>query len=475
MSDHIETIAEFTEWVGDLSGRSILYRGLADNDWPVEASASRRIGKYSDSGIFKNYVLNLLKTARQNGLGTDAELCDLELLANLQHHGAATCLIDFTQHPLTALWFACKDEPEKDGNVIGMSTDNAELFKIVEPEQQKEKIGIFFEQEGLWRWQPRDINNRIFAQQSVFIFGKPQIEKKHYESVIIDKSNKAIIIEALKKYYNTSEVTLFRDISGFSLANAHNKIYTGYNEEEYSSLGVSAYQRRDFESVKYYCSEIIKINPDNANAYNNRGIAKAYLDDHKGAIKDYNKAIELDANDASIYNNRGNARDILGDHKDALEDFDKAIELNPNDAGAYNNRGVAKGKIGNHKGAIEDYDKVIELNPDDANAYYNRGVAKGNLSDHKDAIEDYDKAIELNPNDADAYNNRGVARRDLGDHKGAIEDYDKALELNPDFSLAYNNRGNARRNLGDHKGAEEDFTKFAELTNANTPDNASET
>ena len=56
MSDHIETIktiAEFTEWVSGLSGRSMLYRGLADNDWPVEASASRRIEKYSDSGIFK--------------------------------------------------------------------------------------------------------------------------------------------------------------------------------------------------------------------------------------------------------------------------------------------------------------------------------------------------------------------------------------------------------------------------------------
>ena len=58
-----------------------------------------------------------------------------------------------------------------------MSTDNAELFKIVTSDQQKEKIGTFFEQEGLWKWSPRDINNRIITQQSIFIFGKPQIEK----------------------------------------------------------------------------------------------------------------------------------------------------------------------------------------------------------------------------------------------------------------------------------------------------------
>ena len=465
MSKRIKTIEEFTKWVGGLSGRFILYRGLADKDWPVEASASRRIEKYSDSGIFKNYVLNLLKTAQRNGLGhrADAELCDLELLANLQHHGAATCLIDFTQSPLTALWFACKDEPEKNGKIIGMKTDNAELFKIVEPDQQKKRIGIFFEQEGLWRWQPRDINNRIVAQQSIFVFGEPNIKEEYYETVIISQGSKKNLIEALEEHYNISEVTLFRDISGFSLANAHNKIYTGYNEEEYSSLGVSAYQRRDFENVKYYCSEIIKINPDNVDAYNNRGIAKAYLDDHKGAIKDYNKAIELDANDAGIYNNRGNARDKLGNHNGAIEDYDKAIELNPDYVDTYYNRGVAKGKLGNYKGAIKDFDKAIELNPNDASTYYNRGFAKDNLNDYKGAIDDFDKAIELNPNDADTYYNRGIAKDKIGNHKGAIEDYDKVIELNPDDANAYNNRGIVKDKIGDHKGAIEDCNKAIEL------------
>ena len=41
-----------------------------------------------------------------------------------------------------------EDEPKTDGKVIRMRTDNTELFKIVTSDQQKEKIGIFFEQEG---------------------------------------------------------------------------------------------------------------------------------------------------------------------------------------------------------------------------------------------------------------------------------------------------------------------------------------
>ena len=98
-----------------------------------------------------------------------------------------------------------------------MNTDDKNLFKPVDSKRQKDDIASFFKGENLWKWQSSERNNRIFAQQSVFIFGKPQIEKKHYESVIIDKSNKASIIEALEKYYNISESNLFRDMGGFAI------------------------------------------------------------------------------------------------------------------------------------------------------------------------------------------------------------------------------------------------------------------
>ena len=96
-------------WVKELSDGSMLYRGLADKDWPVEASASRRIKTPSNNApapmpAFQKCFLHTLEDARQWGLGhpPGRELCDLELLADLQHHGVATCLIDFTQTSLIA-------------------------------------------------------------------------------------------------------------------------------------------------------------------------------------------------------------------------------------------------------------------------------------------------------------------------------------------------------------------------------------
>ena len=100
-------------------------------------------------------------------------------------------------------------------------------------------------------------------------------------------------------------------------------------------------------------------------------LQEANLGNHKGAIKDYDKALELNPDYANAYYNRGVAKGKLGDYKGAIEDFDKAIALNPNYADAYYNRGLARRDLGDHKGAEEDFAKAAELrnaNPPDSDS-----------------------------------------------------------------------------------------------------------
>ena len=214
----------------------------------------------------------------------------------------------------------------------------------------------------------------------------------------------------------------------------------------------------------------IKLDPDYAGTYCNRGIAKGDLGDDRGAIQDCNKAIELDPDYATAYYNRGIPKSNLGDYRGAIQDYSKAIELDPYNALAYYNRGVAKSNLGDDRGAIQDYSKAIELNPYNADAYYNKGNAKNNLGDNPekknfviDAIQDYNKAIELNPDNALAYHNRGIAKLKLGDNRGAEQDNNKAIELDPDYATAYHNRGIAKYNLVDKDGACLDWSKAGEL------------
>lgn len=147
------------------------------------------------------------------------------------------------------------------------------------------------------------------------------------------------------------------------------------------------------------------------------------------ALVAYNKAIQIDPEDANAYINRGVIKDTFGDHEEAILDYDIAIQLQPNEAGNYTNRGNAKLGLGNYEGAILDHNFAIQLQPNFPGAYNNRGNVKLELSEFEAAIEDYNVAINLDPNYADAYVNRAKAKAQLELIEEAKLDLQTALEL----------------------------------------------
>jgi len=76
------------------------------------------------------------------------------------------------------------------------------------------------------------------------------------------------------------------------------------------------------------------------------------------------KVIELDPNDAQAYNNRGNAYYRLGEYDKAITDYTKAIDIDPNDAKAYYNRGNAYSIQSKDVEAINDFEKTISISND---------------------------------------------------------------------------------------------------------------
>ncbi len=210
-------------------------------------------------------------------------------------------------------------------------------------------------------------------------------------------------------------------------------------------------------------SHVIDLNPDNADAYINRGAAYIKEGKHDLAIENCNKAIQLHPDYALTYSNRGVAYDEKGEHDLAISDYDKAIELKPNYADAYNNRGNAYRAKRMYDLAISDYDKAIELKPNYADAYYNRGIVHNVKDEHSLAIKNYNKTIQINPRHAGAYNNCGSIHSEKGDYDRAIENYTKAIELNPNSAEIYHNRGIAYERKGNYDLAIKDSTKAIEL------------
>ena len=466
----ITTISEFVDRIQELAGDLLLYRGLAHSAWNLEASGYRRLKNQKNGSIttedFQNDIVGLLESAGLRGYRRQygKEYSDLELLAELQHNRAATCLIDFTANPFIALWFACIELDNENGKVCAMRTDE-DFAEVTYKKVKNKSIMYFFEKDKWFIWYPEYQYNRIVSQSSVFVFGKPEIKERYYEIIEINKECKQKILEELENKYGIEEQYVFSDFSGFALSRSHDghTLKRNYSAKHYFYKGLRSDRRGEYKDALEFYNKTLEIEPNSPSTYNNRGIVKVKLGDHKAAVTDFNKAIEINPRYAKAYYNRGLAKMQLGDHEDAVTDFNKAIEINSRYAKAYNKRGLVKVQLGDYNNAVKDFDKAIEINPLYADAYSNRGLVKVELGNYEDAVLDFDKAIEINPRYAKAYHNRGIVKVKLGDHKAAVTDFNKAIEINPRYAKAYYNRGLAKMQLGDHEDAVTDFNKAKEI------------
>jgi tetratricopeptide (TPR) repeat protein len=90
------------------------------------------------------------------------------------------------------------------------------------------------------------------------------------------------------------------------------------------------------------------------------GVAYKYLGQYERAIEAFNQAIRLNPELADAYYNRGTAYGVLGRYQRAIEDFNQAIRLNPELANAHYNRGTAYGVLGRYGNAANDYNKYLQ-------------------------------------------------------------------------------------------------------------------
>ena len=144
---------------------------------------------------------------------------------------------------------------------------------------------------------------------------------------------------------------------------------------------------------------------------------------------DYDRAIQLNPNNADAYFNRGLLRYEQKNYKSAEADYTQAIRINPQDALAYTNRGLIRYEQKNYKSAEADYTQAIKINPNDADVYFNRGLLRRDLKNYPAAEADFTQTIRINPQDAQAYVNRGIARAYTNNKPGAIADWQAAAQL----------------------------------------------
>ena len=408
------------------------YRGQSRAEWPLHSAATRRLTKSLSDGALnapwfsKVYIdyhhETLVDTARTRGFGVEAgrDIPDLQLLAKLQHFGAATGLLDFTWSPLVALWFASR-EPDSDGKMFVVNaTDPIHVAKLSgDPERQtiNDVFSRAANSPGLLYWEPMwsgDAVPRILRQRGVFIIGRPLLptDGQIIREIEVSRVDKASLIEELR-LLDISESTLFADVYGFS-----------------SLEGVAA--SAHVSTPQFY---LIK---------GNQHFQAGYFEE---AIDAYDRCIGLSPNVGELYFLRGNAKSAAKRYREASDDYMQAIThreqpilglgQTKNNAisaplvfMAYSNRGNALAELFDYEEALSSYSEAIEMDGQSVSgrgqAIFNRGNAYLDLGRFDEAIGDYDQTLALHANEVrpqDLLLNKGNALVMLGRFREALKCY----------------------------------------------------
>ena len=393
--------------------------------WPPGGQKTRRLaidGIAEEHPYFLEeyleYHRDLLDRARRVAAYGQSDRSDspLQLLARLQHFGAATALLDFTYSPLVALWFASEDA-SRDGKVFFVSHGPPNTAFVTEKLAGQDIANILSRTQdatgpGYLLWEPLvagDAALRILGQRSVFVIGRPVVDEGQVDAVEIGAADKKPLRAELEQV-DLSERTIYRDLVGFCQLE-------GANARRARPTTAAAYLRR-------------------ANGAYSRG---AYQE----AVEAYGKCLELRAA-SETYFLLGNANASLGRHQEAIDDYGRALD-SPDIArkeggsihytwspsGIYFNRGNELARLGMYVDAIADYRRAADAAPLYKSTHFNCGNAYFMQQRYADAVDCYDQTLALAPQDLPALINKALALVLQGKLDAAEACYRSAQRVGP--------------------------------------------
>ena len=367
----------------------LVYRGQEDKRWKLRSAATRRLlttDASEDDTQFVNEYLEyhkdlLDRAARIIPYGNSNQSpTPLQLLAKLQHFGAATGLLDFTYNPLVALWFSSQNA-DCDGSVFFLSVEPPQTAYVTPEHEQGDLDNLLSKKQDpsgpdYLIWEPTvegDASLRILGQRSVFVIGRHKLNPLHVHSVPINASDKSDLRAELAQL-DVSESSLFRDLMGFCSQESVRANYAPPETVDQLLLRANnAFKRRDYLYAINTYSKCIDLGGDAIELHSLRGNANAEAKKYRDAIKDYDEAQNL-------------LTESIGNRSPVHVPFLHSVLLF--------NKGNMHASLNDFPSAAADYRLALQHHEDISSAYYNLGNVLFQMCEFEEAIKCYDEALE---------------------------------------------------------------------------------
>lgn len=218
LETEINDVAGYVKHVLEVSrGRNPLYRGHSDKKYDLIPSLGRHVKHPDGSFCLPDYLRGREKEALEQFRGEsvpyikDRTRTFLDVMAQAQHHGVPTRLMDWTTNPLVALYFAAKNIRNKVDGVVYILNAPKSFAQVTAGKE----VNILEMPEDC-AFVPQHIDARMAAQFSVFtLHAKPYspMDKSKLESVWFKGEHKELIFAELHVLGFNSN-TMFPGLSG---------------------------------------------------------------------------------------------------------------------------------------------------------------------------------------------------------------------------------------------------------------------
>jgi hypothetical protein len=115
----------------------------------------------------------------------------------------------------------------------------------------------------------------------------------------------------------------------------------------------------------------------------------------KDSVTLWNYTIEQTPDNAEAYNSRGLYYGKAGEIEKALDDFRSAVQYAPQDYRYHNNLGVTYDRLGMYDDAVQEYSAAIDINQSYAEAIGNRAALFLRAGDIRSALRDIERSCDL--------------------------------------------------------------------------------
>jgi tetratricopeptide (TPR) repeat protein len=214
-------------------------------------------------------------------------------------------------------------------------------------------------------------------------------------------------------------------------------------------LGNVLFRQGDFEAAIGRFQQALLLEPGNAAAHYNVGLALQRQGKFDEAIASYQQALYRQPDLLVAKNNLGAAFKALGQFAAAAACYRQILQVKPDYAEVHTNLGNALAAAGSIDEAAASYREALRLAPQSAETHFNLGFALSKHGRVREANDSFQDALRIQPDHVEALFNLGVICHEQGKLDEALALYDQALRLHPDHAAAHVSRALLWLALGD--------------------------